>query len=178
MVSIVLWQHCDLMMMWSSCVSVTSHWSHSSRLPVTSYCDTTVSSRWCGHLVYLWHHTVTILWPHADVLNLYHRDLTTVSKLWCHNFDVIRPLSWSHMVSIVLWQHCDLMMMWPSRASVTSHCDDTVTSRWCSHLMYLWHHTVTTLWPHGDVVKSYHCDLTQISKWWCHNFDIIVISHG
>ena len=173
MVSIVLWQHCGLTMMWSSRISVTSHWSHSSRLPVTSYCDTTVSSRWCGHLIYLWHNTVTTLWPHGDVVI-------------------------SCIFDIIMWQHYDLMVVWETLITVTSqtsHTCDVIISiserhhnylTWWTTLTTLWprndvvilivslqHHTMTTLCPHSDVVNFCHCDLTNISHMWCHNFAIM-----
>ena len=105
----------------------------------------------------------------------YHSDITQNSHVWWLNRDIIVMSTRHRRVSIILWQHCDLMVMWSSCVSVTSYCENTMTSWWCDHLVYLWHHTMTTLWPHGDVVNICHCDLTNISHMWCHTFDTVLI---
>ena len=118
---------------------VISYWCQLDITEWASSCDNTVTSWWCGHLVYLWHHTVTTLWPHDDVFNSYHCDLTNNSYMWCHNFDIIDIIMTSHC------EHCSVTTLWP-------HGDVVIS-------MYLWHHNVTTMWPHSDVVILCICDI-------------------
>ena len=145
--------HCDLVNYWCfgytmllQCCDCIAIWSIIG-VSVTPCYYNAVTALQCGQLLFFrWHNNMTMLWFHCDVVNYL-----------CFG-------------DTMLWQCCDLIVVWSIiSVSVTTCYDKAVISLWCGQLLvFRWHHAMTMLWPHCDVVYlgffhttlRHHCDIT------------------
>ena len=112
---------------------------------------------------------MTSQWNHNNITPVSSQNYIIVRSVWAFLFDLTVISSWCHKYDVMVWDHCEFIMISYNEVTMLDHCEHIVSLLVWPHRKRLWWgHSVWSLWDHHELAIWSHrrwvqADVTVIS---------------